>query len=261
LQEVIDVLKSDKPQVVFAGPPGTGKTWIAKLIAHFITAGDVGRQRLVQFHPTYSYETFMEGLRPVAERGAIQFTRVAGVVPSMVDTIGARDDRFVLIIDEMNRANLSKVLGELMYLFEYRDQPVDLPYTKDFRLPPNLAFIGTMNTADRSIRSLDIALRRRFDVFECAAEVEILRRFYDTHDNGVASLFDGFVELNRCLTDALDRHHAIGHTFFMHRQMTPDVLWRTWRHKVFPLLEEYFFDQTDEAQKFDATQLWPELAE
>ena len=161
----------------------------------------------------------------------------------------------------MNRANLSKVLGELMYLFEYRDQPVDLPFTKAFRLPPNLAFIGTMNTADRSIRSLDIALRRRFHVFECPADVEILRRYYESHENAVTSLFDGFVQLNDRLTEVLDRHHAIGHTFFMHTQMTADTLWRTWRHKVFPLLEEYFFDQAEEAQKFDATQLWPELAE
>ena len=261
LQEVIDSLRSRTPQVILAGPPGTGKTWLAKHIAHFVTGGDPQRQRLVQFHPSYSYETFMEGLRPTADRGAIQFRPEPGVVPSLVTAIGSRDVPFVLTIDEMNRANLPKVLGELMYLFEYRDQPVDLPYTKGFRLPPNLWFIGTMNTADRSIRSLDIALRRRFDVFECPADVEILRRYYTTHENTVPSLFEGFVALNERLTSALDRHHAIGHTFFMANPMTPDVLLRVWRHKIFPLLEEYFFDQADEVRKFDSAQLWPELAD
>ena|SRR5215471_13206609 len=119
----------------------------------------------------------------------------------------------------------------------------------------------TAITGDRNIRSLDIALRRRFDVFECPADMETLRRFYETHENGVPSLYDGCAQLNEQLTHALDRHHAIGHTFFMHSQMTPDVLLRTWRHKIFPLLEEYFFDQADEAAKFDPTRFWPELAE
>jgi 5-methylcytosine-specific restriction enzyme B len=92
--------------------------------------------------------------------------------------IGRRTEPHVLIIDEMNRANLPKVLGELMYLFEYRNQSIDLPYTRDFQLPENLWFIGTMNTADRSIRSIDVALRRRFVIVDCPPDAGMLQRFY-----------------------------------------------------------------------------------
>ena len=112
----------------------------------------------------------------------------------MASQIGSDDEEHILIIDEMNRANLPRVFGELMYLFEYRDEAISLQYTKAFKLPRALKFIGTMNTADRSIRSIDIALRRRFDVFECKPSREILERFYEKpeHQNEVESLFEGF---------------------------------------------------------------------
>jgi 5-methylcytosine-specific restriction endonuclease McrBC GTP-binding regulatory subunit McrB len=246
---------------VLAGPPGTGKTWVAQLLAQYLTQGQPKRQRLVQLHPSYSYEAFMEGLRPVVERGAVQFKPVDGVVPAFVKDIENSDDPHVLVIDEMNRANLPKVLGELMYLFEYRNQLIDLPYTKAFRLPPNLWFIGTMNTADRSIRAIDIALRRRFDIFECPPDLEALQRYYETHENRIQSLFEGLGTLNAELTIALDRHHTIGHTFFMAPMMTSEVLLNVWRHKIGPLLEEYFFDQPDEAAKMDPARFWPELGQ
>ena len=123
----------------------------------------------------------------------------------------------MLVIDEMNRANLPRVLGELMYLFEYRDEEIALQYSPRFRLPQDLLFIGTMNTADRSIRSIDIALRRRFDVFECPPDPEILARFYDgpENQNDVPTCSTGFDKLNEALEKELDRHHTIGHTFFM----------------------------------------------
>ena len=160
----------------------------------------------------------------MVERGAAQFKPVEGVVPAFVRDIGTSDDPHVLVLDEMNRANLPKVLGELMHLFEYRNQPVDLPFTKGFRLPPNLWLIGTMNTADRSIRAIDIALRRRFDIFECPPDLDALQRDYDTRENRVDSLFDGLATLNTELTVALNRHHTIGHTFFMTPTMTTEVL-------------------------------------
>jgi 5-methylcytosine-specific restriction protein B len=260
LQEVIDTLQSRTPQVVLAGPPGTGKTWVAQLLSQYLTQGQPDRQRLVQFHPSYSYEVFMEGLRPVLERGAVQFKVVDGVVPALVKKMGNRDDAHVLVIDEMNRANLPKVLGELLYLFEYRNQAVDLPYTPGFRLPPNLWFIGTMNTADRSIRAIDIALRRRFDIFECPPDLEALQRYYETRENRIDSLVEGLATLNAELTAALDRHHTIGHTFFMAPVMTTERLLSVWRHKIGPLIEEYFFDRPDDAVTMnDPSRFWPEL--
>ena len=259
LLEVIDALQSKNPQVILAGPPGTGKTWIAQLLARYLTQDRPSHHRLVQFHPSYSYEAFMEGLRPVAANGGIDFRVVPGVVLEMVASMRGDESPFVLVIDEMNRANLPKVLGELMYLLEYRDHTVDLPFTRGFRLPPNLRFIGTMNTADRSIRSLDVALRRRFDIFECAPDPELLGRYFAIKTNGVPSLLDGLNKLNADLTTQLDRHHTIGHTFFMASPMTPDMLLKTWRRKIGPLLEEYFFDQPDVAAQFVPASYWPEL--
>lgn len=259
LQEIVDALRSDHPQIVLAGPPGTGKTWIAQLMARYVTQDDPTRYRLVQFHPSYTYEAFIEGLRPVVSNQAVSFSRVDGVVLDIVRGMAGRNDPYVLIVDEMNRANLPKVFGELMYLFEYRGRSIDLQYSQGFRLPPNLSFVGTMNTADRSIRSLDVALRRRFDVFECPPDLEVLRRYYTTHENGVPSLIQGVASLNAELEQRLDRHHTIGHTFFMAPGMSPAVLLRVWRRKIGPLIEEYFFDQPVEATTFQPERFWPEL--
>jgi 5-methylcytosine-specific restriction endonuclease McrBC GTP-binding regulatory subunit McrB len=159
----------------------------------------------------------------------------------------------------MNRANLPRVLGELMFLFEYRKHKVDLPYTPDFSLPEELRFIGTMNTADRSIRSIDIALRRRFDVFECLADPAILSRWYDAHDNQVPDLIAGFEQLNAQLTQDLDEYHTIGQTFFMATSMAPARLRNVWSRKVHPLIREYFFDQPDKLGPYDLGTLWPSL--
>ncbi len=159
----------------------------------------------------------------------------------------------------MNRANLPRVLGELMFLFEYREEKIDLPYTKEFTLPKKLRFVGTMNTADRSIRSIDIALRRRFDVFECLADPAILSRYYETRANHVPDLIGGFERLNAQLTEDLDEFHTIGQTFFMADPMTPAKLRKAWSRKLRPLINEYFFDQPDRVSGYELAVLWPSL--
>ena len=258
LEEIIDLFKSGNRQIVLAGPPGTSKTWIAELIADYLCQGDPRRHRLVQFHPSYTYEAFVEGLRPTLENGAIQFSVVPGVVRDFVRSIGTRLEPHVLIIDEMNRANLPKVLGELMYLFEYRNKTIDLPYTKNFNLPDNLWFIATMNTADRSIRSIDVALRRRFMMVDCPPDAGILQRFYVSgRENHVENLIEGFTALNLELTRLLDEHHTIGHAFFMVDGFNRQGLERAWRHKIGPLIHEYFFDQPDTARAFTIDRFWP----
>jgi 5-methylcytosine-specific restriction enzyme B len=155
LEEIVQLLE-DKGQVILYGPPGTGKTYLARRLALAIADSDAERLRLVQFHPAMSYEDFIEGFRPRSQpNGQLNYELVKGPLlhaaeAARADTSGARH---VLVIDEINRANLPKVLGELLFLLEYRDQAASLMYRPDeaFRLPSNLLIIGTMNTADRSV--------------------------------------------------------------------------------------------------------------
>ena len=255
LLDIVGVLESEQPQVVFTGPPGTSKTHTALAIASYLV-GDA--HRVVQLHASYGYEEFVEGLRAVAtDSGGFKFAIERGVVRRISEEL-ADGQRYVLIIDEMNRANLPRVLGEMLFAIERRNQPVDLMYTHGFKLSPGLAFIGTMNTADRSIRTLDAAIRRRFQFFDFAPSPAVLAAFYEGRVNEVNDLVDGFVALNAALTALVDRHHTIGHTFFMDAKgMTAARLRQVWDRQVQPLLEDYLFDQPEELMPLTAGRFWP----
>lgn len=253
LDEIVDLL-DDRPQTIFYGPPGTGKTYIAMELAAVI-AGSPDRVTLVQFHPSYSYEDFVEGWRPT-EDGAFRLTH--GPLRRLAAKAQATPgQKFVLVIDEINRANLSKVLGELFFLLEYRDRSVTLQYSDtDFVLPENLFIIGTMNTADRSIALVDAALRRRFHFhgfFPDQPPIKgLLGRWLAVHHPEVGWLAEVVDTANELLGE---RDLAIGPSHFMKTNLTEPLIERIWIRSVIPYLEDYFFDDPGRVQEFALSRL------
>jgi MoxR-like ATPase len=246
--EQVERLIREKGQVIFYGPPGTGKTYVAREFALVLTDSDRTRVRLVQFHPSYAYEDFVEGFRP-SETGG--FTLVSGPIREMAERAGADEEKrpHVLIIDELNRGNVAKVLGELYFLLEYRDEEIRLQYSQTpFRLPGNLWIIGTMNTADRSIALMDAALRRRFyfvPFFNDLPPVEgLLRRWMADRptDDGLAWLPDAIDEANRRLGD---RNAHIGPSYFLRDDLHEETVRMVWEYGVMGYLAEQLIDQEE----------------
>jgi hypothetical protein len=265
IARVLASLTDASPQIILQGPPGTGKTFVARELARYLLEGMTDGQvdqyiEIVQFHPSYGYEDFVEGLKPVSRTdGGLEFAKVPGPIVRIANLIEQDGNPRVLIIDEMNRANLPRVFGELMYLLEYRGQQLNLMYQEEFSLPPNLFIIGTMNTADKSIKGIDLALRRRFDFFEVPPSVEVLRGHYASRPNNLGeSLYKGFKDLNHeVAADMGDRHHGIGHSFFMQDSFDRSDLVDVWELQLAPLLEDYFYDRPHLMEKYSLDKFWP----
>ena len=255
--EEINALLEDKKQVIFQGPPGTGKTYVAqKLAEHW--AGSDSNVMLVQFHPSYAYEDFVQGFRPkTADGGQVTFELRDGPLRQIARSAAAdATGKYYLIIDEINRGNIAKVFGELYFLLEYRDTPMRLQYSDEpFSLPPNLYIIGTMNTADRSIALVDLALRRRFYFVEFHPNEEpikdLLRRWLTKHgqDTRVADLVD------RANAELQDHHAAIGPSYFMKKDLDETSVRRIWKHSILPYIEERLFGEIDRVKEFDIDKL------
>ncbi len=236
-----------KGQAILYGPPGTGKTYIAEKLARHLIGGDNGFSEVVQFHPAYAYEDFVQGIRPqTRDDGSLSYPVVPGRFLDFCSKARSRKGKCVLIIDEVNRANLARVFGELMYLLEYRDREIPLASGGEFRIPSNVRIIGTMNTADRSIALVDHALRRRFAFLALYPQYDVLRNFHSDSGFPVEKLIGTLEALNKKIGD---RHYEVGITFFL-RKDADQQLEDIWRMEVEPYLEEYFFDQPDTAKEF-----------
>ena len=258
---------------ILYGPPGTGKTYLtaprcveicdrtgrltddqirehhAEIRKRYKELVASGRVEFVTFHQSYGYEEFVEGLRPAPNEGGqagFRLVPTPGVLKRIAERArGDLENAYVLVIDEINRADISKVMGELITLLEEdkregasNEVAVTLPHSGDeqtFTLPPNLHILGTMNTADRSIALIDTALRRRFQFEEMAPKPELL------------SVVDGIdlpavlKTINDRLEYLIDRDHLIGHAWLMNASTKTDVD-GIFRRKIIPLVAEYFYD-------------------
>ena len=267
--EEIKILLNEKRQIIFQGPPGTGKTYVARALAECL-AGSKDRVTLVQFHPSYAYEDFVQGFRPktVSDEQAGFELRDGPLLQAAERAREDPDTKHFLVIDEINRGNLAKVFGELYFLLEYRDSKMNLQYLDTpFSLPDNLYIIGTMNTADSSIARVDLALRRRFFFVEFHPDEEpvkgLLRRWLDMKAPVMTWVADVVDRANEKLND---RHVAIGPSYFMRKDKegnpslnVADVK-RIWKHNVFPYIEEHLYGERNRLSDFDLKKLREEAA-
>lgn len=262
-------------QIILYGPPGTGKTRLARHAALAILAESAhiavpsssedgpseGRVReqlsilrkqgafdLVVFHPAYEYEQFVGGIAPQASGNSITYKIEAGIFLKMAQFVDRENRPAVLMIDEINRGNLPKLLGELLYALEYRDEEVRLPFEWEGKahlvVPKDLYIIATMNSSDRSIGHIDVAVRRRFGLLHIEPDPRIVRNFWKSVD---AEFGDRLAELMIRLNKELHLEdpggeHLVGHAYFLPDPSLPESrnqVERKWAQQVQQLLAEY----------------------
>ena len=252
----IDVLLEDKRQVIFQGPPGTGKTYVAQALANCLAETE-DLVTLVQFHPSYAYEDFVRGFRPsITENGQAAFDlRDGPLLRAAEQARRKKDSKHFLIIDEINRGNIAKVFGELYFLLEYRDRKIRMQYQKDgeddFSLPRNLYIIGTMNTADRSIALVDLALRRRFHFIEFHPDNDPIKSLLGLWLEKEAPEIRWAADVVREANEQLEeyKHAAIGPSYFMRMGLQKEDVPRIWKHSVLPYIEELLFGDDKKIQQ------------
>ena len=264
---------------ILYGPPGTGKTYntVNKAVEiidpefmdelktqeprltdseirnkvkikfdEYLKSGEIS---ITTFHQSYGYEDFIEGIKVTNTDNALTYSVEAGVFKALCDKARIdKGDPYIIIIDEINRGNISKIFGELITLIEPDKREgegealaVMLPYSKtEFSVPSNVHIIGTMNTADASIAKLDVALRRRFDFIEMPPKPELLENIQIEGVNLGLKL----TAINSRIELLYDRDHTIGHSFFMKLDSHSEIedLAEVFKKNIIPLLQEYFFD-------------------
>jgi len=300
--EFDDLIKRSS-NIIFYGAPGTGKTYSAEENIHRIidlypneSFDEVARFNKVQFHPSYSYEDFMEGLKPVSNSGSFELVLKEGEFLEFCKKAKKCEDEylsavgdqkykyaFFFLVDEINRAELSRVFGELMYCLEKRGSKHSIltqySYLKTgddkcFYIPENIYFIGTMNDVDKSIDSFDLALRRRFLWHRMDCDYSVIKDELSSHSNigefdKDGSPDNGYIgccyKLNKYIIDGdigLGKLYEIGHAYFLgiqryakkNKKITKDNLNDLFDDRLSPLLKEYFRSEVSEkdiAHKLD----------
>lgn len=267
LQRVID-----KKNIILQGPPGTGKTWLAKRLGYALLGSKDrsvtrARMRVVQFHPSLSYEDFVRGWRP---QSGGRLGLVDGIFLEAIQAAVAEPDRrFVLIIEEINRGNPAQVFGELLTLLEDSkrrpEEAIELAYRHEdgerVFIPPNLHVIGTMNIADRSLALVDLALRRRFAFVTLEPQFGDRWRRWCVERGGfdqdsLAFIEERLTDLNKEISEdrSLGGQYRIGHSYVTPPDGMPVANAKAWFRRVVeteigPLLDEYWFDAQDKAEE------------
>jgi len=253
----IYALLDRKKNIILQGAPGVGKSFLARRLAYSVIGmKDADRLEMIQFHQSYSYEDFIEGFRPV-ESGKFEIKR--GVFYHFCKK-AAKDDKankYFFIIDEINRGNFSKIMGELMLLLENdkRGEEFAIPLTysgERFYVPENIHIIGMMNTADRSLDRIDYALRRRFSfvtidpVFDDERFIANFRKNYSDAD----AVIEKMEKLNTLIAGELDSGHQIGHSYFcFDKQVDKKIISCILKYEIAELLREYFFDNEEKLKQ------------
>ncbi|MHA1748312.1 MAG: McrB family protein [Promethearchaeota archaeon] len=238
----IDNLIEDKKNLIITGVPGTGKTYM--VLDYVKNRFGSDKTEFVQFHPSYSYEEFIEGIRPDPS-DSLSFKPQPGILRKFlkkINEIGDSDTNYVLVIDEINRGNIPKIFGELLYGIEYRNKKIKTIYLNDeITIPNNLFIIGTMNTADRNLAIMDFALRRRFVFYELEPNFEYLKSWLivnGTDSDLAAQLSDLMMAINIRLRNDFGREYRLGHTYFMKEKLDIKRIYRIWIYEIIPMLEE-----------------------
>ena len=278
--------------MILHGPVGTGKTYLAGKLASFIVSGQItelaeieklldgkfepqkeevsivedGSIRMVTFHQSYGYEEFIGGIRASTENNTIKYSVEEGIFMKLCNEARNNMERpYVILIDEINRGDISRIFGELITLIEedkrYRNDSdpglsLTIPnFDKKFSVPENVFIIGTMNDSDRSIALLDVALRRRFTFFNVPPNAEILKNWI-SEESGIRDLVAKvFESVNSRIAEFKGTDSQIGHAFFKSLDGLTDAdeseneLFRIFKYKILPLLKELFYGQDDTLSK------------
>jgi 5-methylcytosine-specific restriction endonuclease McrBC GTP-binding regulatory subunit McrB len=204
---------------------------------------------VVQFHPSYSYEDFIEGIRPNKEGG---FSTKPGIFKRFVEKASRNSrERFVFIINEINRGDIAKIFGELIHLLLNRDKKIRLTYSSGdedkFAIPSNVYIIATMNSQDKSVAFLDYANRRRFSMKKFYPDMHILSKWLDKNSKftNIQELIRNLEAVNQIISQKLDDDFQIGHSYFMEDNMDYEKIKRIIEYELRPLVEQYFFGKAN----------------